>query len=66
MVEKCFLPILICDKKLMLLSDAAQNACHLIRACSFCPTISCAFPDDVTVMDNNAYSFLFLKYSILF
>ena len=42
--ENCFLQMLICDKKSSLWSDATQNAWRLIRACSFCPSISHGFP----------------------
>jgi len=35
--EKCYLQMLVSDKKSKLFSDAAQNARRLIRACSFFP-----------------------------
>ena len=46
--EKCFLQMLIRDKKSRLWSNAAQNVLHLIRSCPFCSSISCFFPDGVT------------------
>ena len=46
--EKCFLQMLIWDKKSRIWSDAANDTLRLIRACSFCPYISRFFLDDVT------------------
>ena len=40
--------MLICGKKPELYSDAAQNTRRLIRAYSFCSSISRCFPDSFT------------------
>ena len=39
-----------CDKKSKLRSDASQNLWHIIKACSFCSSISQVFPDDITYL----------------
>ena len=54
--EKCFLQMLIYNKKSRLWSDAAQNARCLIKTCSFYSSIIRVFPDDGTylVFDRNS------------
>jgi len=50
--KRCFLLMLMFDKKSRLISDASQNVWHLIKACSFRPSISRVFRDHVIFISN--------------